>query len=252
MDQLILHLIIKPGNNTYPKMSLLNSILSLLIILGSTSISCAQQNNEWMQSDGFVYLDEVLQDAQYDARYADSNNFTGRPVEGYLTQRLVMTKEAANALKNIESHFNELGYGIKIFDTYRHQIAVDNFKKWALDPSDTLTKSIFYPSLDKQHLFQLGYISSKSGHTRGSTIDMTLYHLDTGEEVDMGGPYDFFGDLSHHNYKHISLTQKRNRALLKTIMSQYGFRSYAKEWWHYTLRNEPYPNTYFNHIVRQE
>jgi len=166
----------------------------LLVISGLSSHLNAQDN--WMEHYDFVYLDDILQKAIYDVRYASEYNFVGTTVNGYHSERLVMTRKAALALSRAEQKFNELGYGLKIFDTYRPQRAVDHFVTWAKDRSDTLTKKIFYPNQDKRYLFNLGYISSRSGHTRGSTIDLTLYSLEDGLEVDMGGPYDYFGVVS--------------------------------------------------------
>lgn len=219
-----------------------------LVFLGSTL--SGQDENSWMQQYNFVFLDENLSQAQFDVRYAGFNNFLGAKVNGYQSSRLVMTKPAAKALKNAEAKFRKLGYGLKIFDTYRPQRAVDHFKKWATDDQDTLTKSQFYPDQVKRQLFNLGYISSKSGHSRGSTIDLTLYDLNSGVEVDMGGPYDFFGEISHHSFTNITDQQFEMRQLLRTVLSECGFRAYSKEWWHYTLRGEPYPKTYFDYVVR--
>lgn len=219
-----------------------------IIAFGKTSL-CAQDDSNWMETYDFVYLDNVLTNAQYDIRYAGENNFVGKVVDGYKVKRLVLTNAAAKALKRAEKKFLSLGYGLKIFDTYRPQRAVDHFKIWANNITDTLTKATFYPHQDKKQLFNLGYISSRSGHTRGSTIDLTLYILDTGVEVDMGGSYDFFGEVSHHSFTKLKKEQLEVRQLLKQVLSDCGFRSYSKEWWHYTLRKEPYPKTYFNHVV---
>ncbi len=210
---------------------------------------CGQDTEQWMDSLGFVYLDEVLAQAIYDVRYASDHNFLGRQVAGYKTERIVITTPAAQALKDIEERLNKLGYGLKIFDTYRPQTAVNDFIDWSKNPADTLAKQEYYPKQDKKNLFRLGYISTRSGHSRGSTIDLTLYHLKDKTEVDMGSPYDYFGEISHHDYTNITKTQLKNRFFLKTMMSDGGFRSYSKEWWHYTLRGEPYPKTFFDCIV---
>ena len=203
----------------------------------------------WMDSLGFVFLDEVLTHAVYDVRYASDHNFVGQNIEGYYIDRIVITEPAAQALKSIEERLYKLGYGLKVFDAYRPQTAVNHFIDWAKDPTDTLTKQEFYPDQDKKYLFQLGYISTRSGHSRGSTIDLTLYHLKDQKEVDMGSPYDFFGEISHHDYTKITKAQLKNRFLLKTIMSDGGFRSYSKEWWHYTLREEPHWGVFLDEVV---
>ncbi len=212
----------------------------------------AQETQVWMDSLGFVYLDEVLTHAIYDVRYASDHNFVGKKIEGYHTDRIVITASAAKALKSVEDRLYKLGYGLKIFDTYRPQTAVNHFIDWAKDPADTLTKQEFYPEKDKKNLFQLGYISTRSGHSRGSTIDLTLYHIRDNKEIDMGSPYDFFGEISHHDYSKVTKTQLKNRFFLKTMMYDGGFRSYSKEWWHYTLRGEPYPKTFFDCIVHPD
>jgi len=160
-----------------------------------------------------------------------------------------LTRQAAMGLKKAEQSLREEGFGLKIFDTYRPQRGVDHFKRWAKEPTDTLTKHIFYPKVDKKFLFDLGYISSRSGHSRGSTVDLTIYRLSDGMEVDMGGVYDYFGEESHHSFNDLSKEQLYHRALLKSHMNDANFRPYSKEWWHYTLRQEPYPKTFFDEVV---
>lgn len=225
--------------------------LAFIITMSSLYIVKAQDNMDWMSEYNFAYLDTTLSKAQFDARYAGTNNFIGSPIKGYLSTRLVMARPAAEGLRKAESVLNDLGYGLKIFDSYRPQRAVNHFIAWAKDAADTVNRHSYYPEHDKANLFDLGYISSRSGHTRGSTIDLTIYHLDSGEEVDMGAPYDYFGTISHHGFEDITLQQKKNRELLKSILSQCGFRAYSKEWWHYTLRDEPYPDRYFDFVVKE-
>ena len=203
-----------------------------------------------MDEIGFVYLDDHLTKAKYDVRYAGTNNFVGRPVEGYHVKRLVGTHQMVSALGCVEQSLEALGWGLKVFDTYRPQRAVSDFAQWALIPHDTLTKSIFYPDQHKEELFDLGYIARRSGHSRGSTVDLTMYSLSDGSDIDMGGPYDFFGKISHLDYEDLSVEQIRNRTILRIQMETCGFRPYIKEWWHYTLRDEPYPDQYFDFIVR--
>jgi zinc D-Ala-D-Ala dipeptidase len=198
---------------------------------------------------GFVYLDEVIPEAQFEIRYFSENNFVGERITGYNAPFAIMTREAAEALKNVQADLMEKGYNLKIFDAYRPQKAVEHFKAWSKDAKDTKMKEQYYPDVDKTRLFQLGYIASRSGHSRGSTVDLTLVYLETGEEVDMGGPYDFFGGISHHDTKLITSEQKANRQILKAAMQKHGFKPYAKEWWHYTLENEPFPSKYFDFDV---
>ncbi|MCL4118219.1 UNVERIFIED_CONTAM: hypothetical protein GTU68_063396 [Idotea baltica] len=202
-----------------------------------------------MEEYNFVYLDEILDFAKYEVRYNSDDNFIGQPIEGYNSNRLVLTREATLALKKVEEQLKTKGLCLKIFDTYRPQRAVNNFISWSKVQEDTLMKPSYYPEQKKNELFKLGYISTRSGHSRGSTIDLTIAYINTGEEVDMGGPYDFFGDISHHSYSDLHPEQLNNRLLLKNTMWNAGFRSYSKEWWHYTLNNEPYPKIYFDHVV---
>jgi len=199
--------------------------------------------------EGFVYVDEVIPSARFDIRYYGENNFVGRRINGYKAPFAILTKEAAEALKRVSDDLAEQGYGLLIFDGYRPQKAVDDFVAWSRDPSDAKMKGQFYPEVDKSRLFELGYIASKSGHTRGSTVDLTLVRLDTGEEADMGGPFDFFGPLSHHGTDLVTEEQTANRNILKEAMEKHGFAAYDQEWWHYTLKPEPYPDTYFDFDV---
>lgn len=199
--------------------------------------------------DGFVYIKDVIPDVVLDIRYAGTNNFIGEPITGYKEGRAIISEPAAEALKKVQRDLKKEGYGLKIFDAYRPQRAVNHFIKWAKDPSDTLKKQEFYPEVDKKDLFELGYIASRSGHSRGSTIDLTIIDAETNKELDMGSPYDFFGEISHHNATEITAEQKQNRELLKNLMMKYGFQPYAQEWWHYTYQPEPYPDIYFDFVV---
>lgn len=223
-------------------------VFTILYIIISLSGS-AQSSNDWMKKWDFVFLDTLLEYAHYDVRYAGTYNFVGDTITGYECDRLVMTRASAIALKKAEQSLAQKGYGLKIFDAYRPQRAVDHFKSWADEPADTLTKHIFYPDLNKKHLHQLGYISSRSGHSRGSTVDLTLYRLSDGKEVDMGAPYDFFGEISHHTYTDLSKDQLALRSLLKEHMNRANFRPYSKEWWHYTLREEPHWGVFLDEVV---
>lgn len=231
-------------------MNILRTVLLVTILWIIFVAPIAGQADSIAKYD-FVYLDTSLAYAKYDIRYRGHDNFLGRPVLGYSAPRVVMTAAAAKALANAEADLYKKGYILMIYDSYRPQRAVDDFRAWAKLPADTLTRSTYYPEHDKRFLFQLGYISTRSGHSRGSTIDLSISHSDTGELVDMGGAYDYFGELSHHDYPHISDTQKANRLLLKQTMYRAGFRSYSKEWWHYTLNGEPYPDTYFDFVVEE-
>lgn len=200
-------------------------------------------------ASGFVNIKEIIPEAQIELRYATDHNFVGERINGYEEEIALMTKEAAAALLGACHDLKELGYTIKIFDAYRPQSAVDHFVSWSTDYNDQRMKNEFYPELDKSLLFSNGYIAAYSGHSHGSTIDLTLVDLSTGEEVDMGGSFDYFGALSHPDYTGISSQQYENRMTLRTAMINNGFSPLSTEWWHFTLNNDPYPNTYFNFPV---
>ncbi|NUU62240.1 M15 family metallopeptidase [Paenibacillus sp. JW14] len=198
---------------------------------------------------GFAYLDEIIPSAQYEIRYYSSNNFVGQRIDGYKAPLAIMSKPAANALKTVSDNLARQGYILRIYDTYRPQKAVNHFIRWSKDASDIQMKAQYYPALDKKNLFKLGFIASKSGHSRGSTVDLTLAYLKNGAVVDMGSPYDFFGPISYYDSKLISKSQMANRKILKDAMMKEGFQPYSKEWWHFTLKKEPYPGKYFDFDV---
>ncbi|AHV97569.1 M15 family metallopeptidase [Paenibacillus sabinae] len=197
----------------------------------------------------FVYVDEVIPGARFDIRYYGENNFVGRRIAGYHAPYAILTKQAATALKAVSDELKPKGYAIKIYDAYRPQKAVNDFIQWSKDAADIKMKRQYYPRLEKKNLFKLGFIASKSGHSRGSTVDLTLVSLKTGKLVDMGGPHDFFGSLSYYQSPQITAAQQANRRLLKEVMNKHGFKGYSKEWWHFTLVNEPFPGRYFDFDV---
>ncbi|TVZ55764.1 D-Ala-D-Ala dipeptidase vanX [Lutibacter sp. Hel_I_33_5] len=198
---------------------------------------------------GFVYLYDIDNSIQTELRYLSSNNFIGKPIDGYNKDCLIVSKSTALSLKKIQEKLHKEGLSLKIFDAYRPQMAVNHFVRWARVINDTVMKHKFYPNVAKSKLFKLGYISSKSGHSRGSTVDLTIINTKTGKELDMGSIYDFFGHQSHPFYKKLTENQQKNRMLLRKIMLDHNFRPYDSEWWHFTLRNEPFPKTYFNFPV---
>lgn len=198
---------------------------------------------------GFVYVDEVIPSALYEIRYYSEDNFIGTQIDGYEAPLAILTTEAANALKKVNEDLESQGYRLKIIDAYRPQKAVNHFIAWSKDPKDTLMKDIFYPDVDKKNLFKSGYLSSKSAHSRGSTVDVTMVFKRTGEEVDMGSRVDFLGPISSHGTNLINKEQRKHRYILKTAMVKQNFKPYTKEWWHYTLKNEPFPKKYFNFDV---
>ena len=198
---------------------------------------------------GFSYVSEIDATIKKELRYGTSNNFIGKPIDGYLKDSLIISTPAAKALKEIQTKLMVSGLSLKIFDAYRPQQAVDHFVRWAKVMNDTLMKQLYYPDVQKSELFTLGFIASKSGHTRGSTVDLSIVDVKTNKEVDMGSSYDFFGEKSHPFYKKITEAQMKNRMLLRTIMIKNGFIPYDNEWWHFTLKDEPYPTTYFNFLI---
>jgi D-alanyl-D-alanine dipeptidase len=199
---------------------------------------------------GFVYLSDYISDFKLDLCYATSYNFVGKPINGYKNKVCIVTKDCAIQLKKINEELKKYDLALLIYDAYRPQKAVNDFVKWAKNTNDTLMKSEFYPNIVKSDLFSKGFISSKSRHSSGSTVDLTLFSLKYNQVLDMGSPYDFFGEKSFVNHQNLNKTQKYNRLFLQQIMQKYNFRSYLKEWWHFTLKNEPYHNHYFNFDVK--
>lgn len=194
---------------------------------------------------GFVDLTEAIPGILTDTRYATPHNLTGHPLAGYLSPKALATREAAAALSIAYQEARRLGYGMLVYDAYRPQKAVDDFVRWSKKPETGATKAAFYPELDKDSLFPLGYIAEKSGHSRGSTIDLTLTD-GAGTALDMGTCFDFMGERSHHGASGLTEVQRQGRALLRGIMAYAGFTPYENEWWHYRLMGEPWPNTYFD------
>lgn len=196
--------------------------------------------------EGFVYLSSIDSSIQKELRYLSNNNFIGKPIDGYKKNKVITTYKTALALKKVQSKLSLKGLSLKIFDAYRPQKAVDHFVRWAKELNDTLMKKHFYPNVLKSELFKQGYIAYKSGHTRGSTIDLTIINLENGKELDMGSAYDYFGKASHPFYKNLTNTQQKNRMLLRAVMLKEKFIPYANEWWHFTLKEEPFTTIYFD------
>lgn len=203
--------------------------------------------------ESFVYLDKVIPGIQVDLRYSSHRNFLGRHVDGYAGRRCVLTRQAAEALKRVQDDLNRFGLALKVFDAYRPQRAVDDFVRWGKDLKDTKMESEHYPGVPKKDLFKEGYIAEKSSHSRGSTVDLTVVSLDKPREeaeLDMGTPFDFFGKEAWPDSPLVSAVHRAHRMLLQVLMQKHGFEPYSKEWWHFTLKNEPFPNTYFNFLVQ--
>jgi D-alanyl-D-alanine dipeptidase len=226
-------------------------MLKLCLVLAAvfgTQVALAQERVQ-ERPTSFVDAATVVPGLIADMRYAGSHNFVGRPIDGYEAPRCLLSQAAAAALAEVARDLASRGLHIKAFDCYRPTRAVMNFVRWARDLRDTAGKAEFYPDVDKRTLFRDGYIASQSGHSRGSTIDMTLAK-DDGRELDMGTPFDFFSPKSSPADPTVTPEQHANRMLLAAAMRRHGFRPYDKEWWHFTLRGEPFPDTYFDFPVR--
>ena len=229
-------------------------LAALLTVLLLAAMPAALAGGVVLSDDAsdFVLLSEAVPDAILEIRYYSTYNFVGDRIDGYEEPLALLTKEAAEALRAVSDELVAKGYRLKIFDAYRPQMAVTHFVNWALDPDDTRMKPYFYPELEKDVLFSQGYIAEHSGHSRGSTVDLTLFDMALEREVDMGGTFDYFGERSHPDYKGITDEQYANRMLLREAMLAHGFKPLAKEWWHFTLKDEPFPNTCFTFPVNSD
>ena len=239
----------------------------LAVLLCTLAGACKKDDSESLppeaDSKDFVNITDVVPDAILEIRYFGTYNFVGTRIDGYLQPTALLTREAADSLRAVSDELKEHGYRIKIYDAYRPQMGVDHFVRWGKDLDDTLMKPYFYPNETKDSLFIKDYIATRSGHSRGSTLDMTLFDMRTEKEVDMGGTFDWFGKESHpdcggdpetHTYRPndtITAEQFANRMLLRDVMLRHGFKPYDCEWWHFTLKDEPFPDTYFTFPVRQ-
>lgn len=249
------------------------AVLVLGILLLATAAISSNYDTE-KKPDTFVDITEVIPDVVLEIRYYGEHNFLGTRVDGYLAPKCILTRAAAQALAGVQNDLRPFSLSLKIYDCFRPQRAVDHFVRWAKDVDDTKTKQEFYPAVDKRNLFRDGFIASRSGHSRGSTVDLTIVPvpvppqpvfvlgqplvactLPVGKRfpdnsIDMGTGFDCFDELSHPANPKMGLRQRLNRLLLRTLMEKHGFRPYDKEWWHFTLANEPYPDTYFNFPVK--
>ncbi len=261
-------------------------LAAILIICGMTMVSCFSDTKKSAtvsatdDASQFVTLTDVVPDVILEIRYFGTYNFVGTRIDGYEEPTALLTKQAADSLKAVSDDVKKLGYRLKIYDAYRPQKGVDHFVRWAEDIADTLMKTYFYPDLDKSVLFPQDYICLKSGHTRGSTLDLTLFDMAAEKEVDMGGTFDWFGPESHPDFcgnpetgeytgglgdssfsglgqndqspkRLITSEQFRNRMILRQAMLRHGFKPFDTEWWHFTLKDEPFPDTYFTFPVKQ-
>lgn len=205
-----------------------------------------------LDTSGFVLLADYVPSVIQEIRYYSTFNFIGERIEGYEEPCALLTKEAARALREVSNQMIVKGYRLKIFDAYRPARAVKHFVLWGIEDLDLRMKPYFYPDLEKQELFRQGYIAKQSSHSRGSTVDLTLFDMKTGQELDMGSPFDLFSEISHPDNKSVTVEQYNNRMLLQNAMTRSGFVPIGCEWWHFTLADEPYPETYFDFPVSSE
>ena len=251
-------------------------LAAILILCGAMVTTSCYRNCKCRQvlptddTSSFVTLTDAVPDAILEIRYFGTYNFVGERIDGYQEPTALLTRQAADSLRAVSDEVMALGYRLKIYDAYRPQMGVDHFVRWAANVTDTRMKTYFYPDLDKGVLFEQDYIMAKSGHTRGSTVDLTLFDMATEKELDMGGTFDWFGPESHPDFcgnpetgvytgdassspasRSITPEQFRNRMLLRQAMLNHGFKPLDSEWWHFTLRDEPFPDTYFTFPVRQ-
>ena len=246
---------------------------TLLFAVCLTFAGCNKSDSIVKEQDSsdFVAITDVVPDAILEIRYYGTYNFVGTRIDGYLAPTALLTRQAADSLKAVSDDVISLGYRLKIYDAYRPQMGVDHFVRWAADVADTTMRRYFYPDVDKSRLFELEYIMAKSGHTRGSTVDLTLFDMTTEKEVDMGGTFDWFGPESHPDFcgnpetgqytgdnskspvnpkRSITPEQFANRMILRDAMLRHGFKPLDSEWWHFTLKDEPYPDTYFTFPIK--
>lgn len=237
---------------------------SLLVLACTLNFaSCKEESSQTIapeeDSSQFVLLTDVVPDAILEIRYYSTYNFIGKRIPGYEAPVAILTRQAADSLLKVSEDLKKDGYRLKIFDAYRPQKAVDCFMEWAEDLNDTLMKSCFYPELEKPRIIPEDYVCRKSSHTRGSTVDLTLFDVSTQKEVDMGSPFDYFGLMSHPDVQPgqqadgypsvLTEQQYENRMILRRAMLAHGFLPFTSEWWHFTLNNEPFPDTYFTFPV---
>ena len=222
------------------------ALISLLIVTCSPidSKNSTELNSTFKElNDG---ISDDLEKFEISIRYFSNNNFIGRPIPGYYANKAFLTREAADALLLAQRDFIKQGYRLKIYDAYRPQTAVDYFSAWAADLEDSQNKSQYYPNINKSQLFADGYIAAKSGHSRGSAVDLTLLEIESGNELDMGSPWDFFDPISWVENNQITDQQRANRKLLASVMIIHGFKPLKEEWWHFSFTEEPFPETYFD------
>jgi D-alanyl-D-alanine dipeptidase len=232
-------------NNRVPLILLHTLALMLLAV-------CAGTAHAGGLPAGFVYIDDVIPEIVLEIRYYSEDNFTGRRVSGYERPVGILTEQAADAMQRVAAELKEYGLGLKIYDAYRPQRSVDDFVQWAKDPDEQSKKTRYYPEIDKANLIRDGYIAERSGHSRGSTVDLTLVYPgpEGPNELDMGTDWDYFGLESWPDSQAVTPVQRAHRMLLRALMEKHGFTPLEQEWWHFTLRDEPFPDTYFDFPIR--
>jgi len=231
------------------KAELLRLPLSVLLIVLALTVSAANESADLHRD--FVDIQQAIPGIEVDVRYFGEDNFVGAPIDGYGAARVYLTRAAADALGSVQKQLSQFGLGLKVFDGYRPQVAVDHFVRWAEDLDDRKMKQRYYPTVHKENLFRDGYIAERSGHSRGSTVDLTIINLASDEELDMGTGWDFFDVMSWPSSTRVTAVQAANRMRLRTIMLENGFRPLREEWWHFTLENEPFPDRYFEFEITQ-
>ena len=231
--------------------------ICLLVAITLAFAACTKKEQDPMDHSDFVVITDIIPDVILEIRYYSTYNFVGARIDGYEAPVAMLTRQAADSLKVVSDELKAQGYRLKIWDAYRPQRAVNHFIRWAENLQDTAMKSIFYPMVDKTLLFEQGYIWARSSHSKGSTVDLTLVDAATGKELDMGSPFDWFGEESHPDYMGGPLKEDgkwgrihKNRRILWDAMLRHGFTMIDSEWWHFTLADEPYPDTYFDFPVK--
>ena len=230
------------------KRVLAGALVATVVVAGAGSLAASDRH---VLPDGFVHLDEVIPDIVIDLRYATENNFVGQRIDGYPHGHAILAAPAAVALKEVQAALRPFGLGLKVFDAYRPQRAVNHFVRWGMDLGDQQAKPDYFPNVAKEDLFKEGYIAGRSSHSRGSTVDVTIVYREadrTVRELDMGSRFDFFCPISWPDSHEVTPQQRANRAPLQSAMKAQGFVPYAREWWHFTLGGEPYPDTYFDFL----
>ena len=224
----------------------------MAILLITIKMDTDFKNKVIKDPSDFVVLADYVPGVIQEIRYYSTYNFIGERIDGYEEPCALITKEAARALKSVSNEMMVQGYRLKVFDAYRPASAVKHFVLWGIEDTDIRMKPYFYPDLEKQELFVKGYIASQSSHSRGSTVDLTRLDMSTGKELDMGSPFDLFSEVSHPDYRGVTEEQYNNRMILQRVMVRNGFEPIDVEWWHFTLKDEPFPDTYFDFPVSSE